>query len=180
MRDGAVIEAWQCELVEPSHPVLHSTATVNPFGTGIDWDAREKEMFELMHLKLGIGLAATQIGSRHNMFVMQHRELGDIGIYNPMVLETSGAVMITEGCLSWPMLYLSINRPASIKVSWTKNDGVTNVEMRMDGIDARCFLHEVDHLKGINFIDGVSEFQLKRAKEKREKILKKISRVSKK
>jgi peptide deformylase len=49
----------------------------------------------------------------------------------------------------------------------------------LDGIDARCFLHEYDHLQGVNFIDIVSDFKLQRAKEKREKRFKKIERAIK-
>jgi peptide deformylase len=48
--------------------------------------------------------------------------------------------------------------------------------MVMDGIDARCFLHEYDHLQGTNFIDIVSDFKLRRAMEKRDKRFKKLER----
>jgi peptide deformylase len=61
-------------------------------------------------------------------------------------------------------------------VQFTKTDGETDVEMWMDGIDARCFLHEYDHLQGINFIDLVSDFKLQMAKEKRDKRFKKLER----
>lgn len=177
---STIVEDWRCELVEPRHPALHTPANVDPFGAGIDWHQREREMFALMHAQYGIGLAAPQVGSHYNMFVMRHSILGDIGIYKPEIIERSEQqVRYEEGCLTWPMLYLALERPEAIRVRYYKADGVTIVETGMDGIDARCFLHEYDHLQGINFIDGVSEFKLRRAKEQRDKRLKRIQRLAK-
>lgn len=174
-----LVEDWQCELVDPKHPALRKRATVDPFSGDVNWAEREQEMIALMHNKLGVGLAAPQVGSSYNMFVMTHSFLGDIGIYKPEILETEGEIDIEEGCLTWPLLFIHIKRPAKIKVQFYKNDGETKVEMWMDGIDARCFLHEYDHLQGVNFIDIVSDFKLQRAKEKREKRFKKIERAVK-
>lgn len=174
-----LVEDWQCELVDPKHPALRKRATVDPFSGDINWVEREQEMIALMHNKLGVGLAAPQVGSSYNMFVMSHSFLGDIGVYKPEIIETEGEVDIEEGCLTWPLLYIHVKRPAKVKVRFYKNDGKTQVELWMDGIDARCFLHEYDHLQGVNFIDIVSDFKLQRAKEKREKRFKKIERAVK-
>ena len=89
-----LIEDWKCELVEPRHSALHKRASVDPFSGNIDWAEREKEMFELMHNNLGVGLSATQVGSSYNMFVMRHSFLGDMGVYKPEILETKGEVDI--------------------------------------------------------------------------------------
>jgi peptide deformylase len=172
----SIVEDWNCELVEPSNPALHRSATTDPFKGDIDWNIREKEMLEVMHANLGVGLSSTQLGSNYNMFVMTHSFLGDIGVYKPKILETEGEVLIEEGCLTWPLLYIKIKRASKIRVQFTKTDGETDVEMWMDGIDARCFLHEYDHLQGINFIDLVSDFKLQMAKEKRDKRFKKLER----
>lgn len=172
-----VIEDWSCELVEPKHPALHKRANLDPFSGDIDWVEREKEMFQLMHDKFGIGLACPQVGSSYNMFVMNHEHLGDIGIYKPKILEYSEETCrYEEGCLSFPMLYLDVTRPEKIKVQYLKNDGVTQVETWMDGRDARCFQHEFDHLHGDLFLDKVSELKLQRAYKKREKFFKKLER----
>lgn len=168
---------WNCQLVEPKHPALRTEATLNPFGGDIDWVYREAELIQLMKDNLGVGLAAPQVGSSYNMFVMTHSILGNLGIYEPEILELSEQqVEVTEGCLSFPLLYLNLTRAAKIKVRYTKTDGVTQVETWMDGMDARCFLHEYDHLQGKLYIDDVSDFKLKRAKERRDKHLKKLSR----
>lgn len=171
-------EEWKCELVEPNHPQLHKPADLNPFDDQgrTDWPEREKQMLELMHDQMGVGLSANQIGSPYRMFVMHHTHLGDIGVYNPKILESEGVTTIEEGCLTWPLLYLKVQRAEKIKVAYTKNDGVTNVETWMDGIDARCFLHEYQHLQGLTFLEGVSDFRLRRAKHKRDQLFKKLRR----
>jgi peptide deformylase len=174
-----LVEEWQCNLVEPNHSALRKRATVDPFSGDINWAEREQEMIDLMHDKLGVGLAAPQVGSSYNMFVMSHSFLGDIGVYKPEIVESEGEIDIEEGCLTWPLLYIHVKRPAKVKVRFYKNDGKTQVELWLDGIDARCFLHEYDHLQGVNFIDIVSDFKLQRAKEKREKRFKKIERAIK-
>ena len=66
-----------------------------------------------------------------------------------------------------------------IKVQFTKTDGESAIETWMDGIDARCFLHEYDHLQGTNFIDLVGDFKLQMAKQKRDKRFKKLGRTIK-
>lgn len=173
----SLTEEWNCVLVNPDHPALHRSATVDPFSGNIDWAAREKQMFQCMADHFGVGLAAPQVGSSYNMFVMKHSILGNMGVYKPRILESSTEMcMIEEGCLSWPLLYLRIERPEKILVQYYKNNGDTQVETWMDGIDARCFQHEYQHLQGINFIDIVSDFKLRRAKEARDSRLRKASR----
>ena len=163
-------DKWLCKLVEPKHPALHKPANV-------DWSKREVDMFELMHKRVGIGLASNQIGSSYNMFVMRLQDSGDVGVYNPKILEYSEeTVLMEEGCLTFPLLFVHISRPEKVKVSYTLYDGVTEVEGWLEGMDARCFQHEYEHLQGDLFINKVSEFKLQRAMKKREKYLKEIQR----
>lgn len=170
-------ENTQLKLVEPRHSALHNPALVDPFASDIDWSQREKEMFSIMHNSFGIGLASPQLGESYNMFVMYHSTLGDIGIYKPEILEFSDeTVSLEEGCLTFPMLYLNISRPQKVNVRYLKADGKTLVETWLDGIDARCFQHEYDHLQGKLFLDLVSELKLKRAHKKREKFFLKLQR----
>jgi peptide deformylase len=77
------------------------------------------------------------------------------------------------------LLYLGIKRPAGITVRYTKADGQTRIEVRMDGRDARVFLHEYDHLEGKLFLDTVSLLKINRAKEQRAKLLKKFKKAQK-
>lgn len=175
-----IVEDWNCNLVEPKHPALHTSASIDPFSGEIDWTVREKEMIELMKNQMGIGLAAPQVGSNYNMFVMAHQYLGNIGVYKPEIIEVSEETEIwEEGCLSFPLLFLPIKRPAKVKVRFLKNDGETIVETWMDGRDARCFQHEYDHLQGTVFIDLVTDLKLQRAAKKREKAFKNLEAIAK-
>jgi peptide deformylase len=172
-------DKWVCQLVEPKHPALHKPADIDPFTAPDDanWAQREVDMFKLMHDRYGIGLASPQIGNSYNMFVMNMKGSGDVGVYNPKILEFSEEeVLMEEGCLTFPLLYLHVTRPEKVKVSYTLYDGKTEVEGWLDGIDSRCFQHEFEHLQGKLFLDNVSDFKLQRAKKKRDKYLKEIQR----
>ena len=95
-------DKWLCKLVEPKHPALHKPADIDPFTApkDADWANREVEMFDLMHKKYGIVLASPQIGNSYNMFVMHMEDSGDVGVYNPKILEFSDEeVLMEEGCL---------------------------------------------------------------------------------
>jgi len=166
---------WLAELVDPKHPALHTKATLNPFASdSIDWKEREQAMFTIMHDSLGIGLASPQCGDGHRMFVMVHTTKGDIGIFNPEIIDASSKTcVIEEGCLTFPLLYLNITRPETVKVKYATADGNT-IEEELTGIDARVFQHELDHLEGKLYIDDASELKLGRALKKREKMFKQI------
>ena len=172
-------DKWLCQLVGPRHPALHRPADIDPFSAPKDanWAQREVDMFELMHKRYGIGLASPQIGNSYNMFVMHMEGTGDVGVYNPKILESSEeTVQMEEGCLTFPLLYIHVTRPEKVKVSYTLYDGKTEVEGWLEGMDARCFQHEYEHLQGKLYLDNVSELKLQRAKKKRDKYLKEITR----
>ena len=175
------VDYWNVEFVEPNHPIMNRPAQVNPFSAKeVDWKDREQELIALMNINHGLGLAAPQIGSSYRMFVMKHTHLGDIGIYNPEIVKYSdNEVNWQEGCLSFPLLFLGVKRPEEITVRYTKSDGDTRIEVRMDGRDARVFLHEYDHLEGKLFLDYVSLLKINRAKEQRRKLMKKFKKAQK-
>jgi len=158
------------ELVEPKHPVLHVVATTDPFDDkDVNWESREQEMFELMERRMGVGLASPQIGSSHRMFVMTFETGENVGIYNPEILEFSDkTIPMEEGCLTFPLLYFIVTRPEKVKVKFQTNDKQI-VEDWLEGRDARCFLHEFDHLQGKLFLEYASDMKLQRAMKKREK-----------
>jgi len=166
----------QADIVEPRHPALHTEAILNPFDSDTDWKERQQAMFQIMHENIGIGLASPQCGDQNRMFVMTHSTQGDIGIYNPQILDASKETcVIQEGCLTFPLLYLNITRPEKVKVRYQTVDQEV-VEVWLDGIDSRVFQHELDHLRGKLFIDSslAGDLKLKRAFAKREKTFKKL------
>jgi peptide deformylase len=125
---------------------------------------------ETMRDNEGMGLSANQIGIRTRAFVMRAEEI--IGVFNPRVVDVSSeTVMLEEGCLSYPNLFVKIKRPKSIKVRFTTPDGETSTKT-FTGMTARVFLHELDHLDGIAHTSRANRYHLEQAK----KLVKKINR----
>lgn len=143
------------------------------------------DMIDVMNKYGGVGISANQVGFPGQIFVMKaflNKQHGDIlTVINPEIKGLSKEIeQGPEGCLSHPGLILKVKRPISTIVSFdtltSDFKSVINVEMKLDDIDARIFLHEYDHLHGIQYIDRVSKFKLKRAETKRIKDIKKAVR----
>ena len=109
-----------------------------------------------------IGLSAPQIGENVRVFAMDvsgHRKMkscvGLVVLVNPRILSRSGTVVMREGCLSVPQLTGDVVRASQLIVSGAIPGSGRNVAIPADGIEARCILHEIDHLDGILFVDRV-------------------------
>jgi len=110
-----------------------------------------KNMTETMYDASGVGLAAPQVGVLKRVIVIDVGE-GIIALINPEIIETSGEETDTEGCLSCPGLLGEVTRAAKVKVKGLTPDG-KEVTLEGEGLLARAFQHEIDHLDGILFID---------------------------
>ena len=133
-----------------------------------------EDLFVAMKQFGGIGLSANQVGLPYRMFVMGgHQDMEDgkaRACWNPEILEFSEeTIQLSEGCLTYPLMFLKITRPKSIKVKYTDNDGKEYIE-DLDHMPSRVFQHEFDHMNGTDFTKLVSKFKLDRAKEKIRKI----------
>jgi peptide deformylase len=119
-------------------------------------------MLETMDVAHGIGLAAPQIGLLQRLFVAylpEDEEDPQSGksyvLVNPKVVKTSRSeVEGQEGCLSIPSWYGLVWRPEWVVVKAHDTDGKP-IRIRAEGLLARVFLHEMDHLDGVLFIDRV-------------------------
>ena len=121
------------------------------------------DLAETMRENEGMGLSANQIGVRTRAFVMRGEEI--LGVFNPRVVDQSTeTVMLEEGCLSYPNLFVKIKRPKSIKVRFTTPDGKTTTKT-FTGMTARVFLHELDHLDGIAHTSRANRYHLEQAKK---------------
>lgn len=109
------------------------------------------DMAETMYAADGVGLAAVQVGVLRNVVVI---DVGDglIELINPEIIESDGIQCEVEGCLSLPGKQNYTIRPASVKVKALNRDGKWCV-YKGEGLKARAFCHELDHLKGTLFID---------------------------
>ena len=101
----------------------------------------------------GVGLSANQIGIQERAFVMiSDMETQDtITCFNPRIIkESKEKVVMEEGCLSYPDLILKITRPKKIIVKYEDVDKKIH-KLKLDGLSARIFLHEYDHMEGITY-----------------------------
>jgi len=117
----------------------------------------------LAHYK-GMGLASPQIGLSYRVFVLWSQET--LACFNPKIVDqTTEEVLLEEGCLSFPNLFIPIKRPKSIKVRFADPFGNIRTE-KFTGMTARCFMHELDHLDGIDYTRRATQFHLERAQRK--------------
>jgi peptide deformylase len=95
-------------------------------------------------------------------------------VFNPKITATSDdAVLMDEGCLSYPGLYVKVKRPSWIRVRFQDPYGDLVVK-KFSGMTARVFQHEYEHMQGERFTDSLSQFVLNRAREKQKKVLNKV------
>ncbi|MGB3810760.1 MAG: peptide deformylase [Parvibaculum sp.] len=134
------------------------------------------DMLETMYDAPGIGLAAVQIGVPKQVIVMDLAREGEPPqpqyFVNPEILSTSDDLAVyEEGCLSVPEFYEDVARPAECRIRFLDYQGEIR-EMDCEGLFATCIQHEMDHLKGILFIDHLSKL-------KRSMMLKKLVKAKK-
>ena len=139
-----------------------------------------KKMYDSMTKYGGIGLSANQVGLPFRMFVMGgHPQIEDGKVrncFNPIVKDLSEeTILMKEGCLSFPFLFLSISRPKWVNVQYTDENGET-VDEYLHGMSARIFQHENEHMNGYIFTDLVSKLKLDRGKKAQAKLIKETIR----
>jgi len=138
------------EIVTYGESVLRSRAEeVAEFNS----DVREliQRMYRVMEESRGLGLAAPQIGVAKRVFVYDVGE-GKHALVNPRMLKASGEEIGIEGCLSIPGLQGEVPRSERVVVSGIDENG-NKVKIKAQGLLARVFQHEMDHLDGTMFID---------------------------
>ena len=131
------------------------------------------DMLETMYSANGIGLAAIQIGIPKNLIVIdlltKEKKKDPMYFINPKIIKKSEKLSkYEEGCLSIPNLFAEVKRPSECEVQYLDYKGEKKI-LKATGLLATCIQHEIDHLKGILFIDYLSKL-------KRDIILKKLSK----
>jgi peptide deformylase len=157
-------------LVPENDPILKQSAERWDFENHINAAVVERELIETMTAHNGIGLAANQVGLLRSVFVMKLSDGRTLGFFNPAILlgDNESAVG-EEGCLSFPNLWLKVPRHNKITAMYLDNTGKRCI-IELEGIDSRCFQHELDHLEGITFTDHVSALKLQMARKKQRKL----------
>ena len=128
------------------------------------------DMLETMYAAPGIGLAATQVGVRRRVVVIDVSEGHDtpLCLINPRILETEGKEQMDERCLSVPGFYETVTRAERVRVEALDRDGQP-FTLDADGLLAVCIQHELDHLDGKLFVDHISMLKRQRIRHKLQK-----------
>ena len=109
------------------------------------------DLYDTMIEHDGVGIAAPQINVPLRVAIVEiGEERAILEMINPIVLETDGAEVDIEGCLSFPNLFGEVERPTYVKIEACDREGRV-YELEAGGFDARAILHEIDHLDGVLF-----------------------------
>ncbi len=135
-----------------------------------DYSSLITDLFDSLNTDEGIGLAAPQIGVSKRAFVVavpvedqssQEIHLFKKAFINPSIVSVSEQkVLYNEGCLSIPNIFENVLRPEKVVVNYF-DENFTLIEEELNGITARVFQHEFDHLNGVLFIDHINTLKRK-------------------
>lgn len=174
---GQMIEYEIYKLVDFYDPVLrHPTQEVDFQNPQFQILYTAMSLMETLGELNGLGLSANQVGLPYRMFAMN---MGDKiwSFINPKIISKSDATSkYKEGCLSFPGLYLELNRAETITVEFQAIGGEVMTQ-EFSGLTATCIQHEIDHLDGVMFTDLVSPIKLDMAKRKIKTNIKKMKRM---
>ena len=129
------------------------------------------DMAETMYAAPGIGLAATQVDAHVRVIVIDISETKDqlqVFVNPELVSASDDRKVCEEGCLSVPGFYENVERPDRVRVRARDEHG-TEFTLDAEGLLAVCIQHEMDHLKGIVFVDHLSQLKQLRVKTKMKK-----------
>ena len=158
------------ELCTYGNPVLREKAAPVPAITG-KLKTLTDGMFDVLRSKRGLGLAAQQVGQTIQVCVIELPPEIDVAekggkrlnpdvpmplvMFNPVLIEKSGANNDSEGCLSVPELYAPVVRATEVTVAYVDLKGEER-RLTARGMLARAIQHEMDHLNGVLFVDRMS------------------------
>ena len=141
------------QLTPNTHPILHEKMK------SCSEDLNRLEISRILKENMvhyeGIGLSANQIGISERVFVMMLNVETEetITCFNPRIVKRyDDDVWFEEGCLSFPDEIINIQRPNRIVVKYEDEDKKEH-KIKLDGLAARVFQHEFDHLEGIDFTE---------------------------
>jgi peptide deformylase len=164
------------EFVSETSPILLSECEEFDFDNP---PCDPKELAQTLHDKMlksdGLGLSANQVGLPYRVFVMRTGEK-PYAVFNPRVVDVSEKELsMKEGCLSFPLLYLSVKRPDSVRIRFQDETGEMRTE-KFIGMTARIALHEFDHMLGKVYTQRATQYETQRALRKRMILKRKVKK----
>ena len=175
----------EIKLIPPNDPRVQSA--IAPFKDDMlkeEGFKDRKELADAMFIAMkkysGLGLTCNQVGLPFNMFVMgDHPQLENglkMACFNPMIISSSEeTVLMKEGCLTFPFVFLTIKRPRKVVVKYEDENGELK-EGHLDGMMSRIFQHEYDHTIGRLFVEYASKMKLDLAYKKAEKMMDRLKK----
>ena len=164
------------KLLEPNNLILRTR--MESVSKDCNREKLKQDLIDSMEHYQGVGLSANQIGVAERVFIMYEdvntRKI--LTCFNPKIIETSKEeILIDEGCLTYPGIWLKVKRPIAIKVEFEDEKGEKH-EKEFQGLSSRIFQHEYDHMEGTDFTQKVSRLKIERAMKKLNKTVRKIQR----
>ena len=139
------------KILTVQEPALHKVCKpVESFDERL-WQLLD-DMAETLEEAGGVGLAAPQVGILRRVCIVLNEDDEIIELINPEIVYTEGEETALEGCLSVPGKYGEVTRPYVVRVKAQDRDGQW-FEVEDEGITARCFCHEIEHLDGHLFVE---------------------------
>lgn len=179
--DGEMVEYQILNLVDSYDPILREPTKEIDFNqmSGQQVSFLAMSLMESLNHHQGLGLSANQVGIGARMCAVNMLDENKIYcLINPKIVsiaETNSKYK--EGCLSFPGLFLEIERPSWVEIEFQAVNG-DKMTKRFEGIYATCVLHELDHLDGIVFTTRVSSIKLDMARRKVKQNMRKIKRIT--
>ena len=156
-------EAALAQILRYGDPALRAVARpVERFDASLEEEV--ERMTGLLEDALGAGLAATQLGVMHRVFLYRAEPDAPIGVMVNPELEWSGGETVAgeEGCLSIPGVWVEVERPEQVRMRGLDTRGRERV-VEAEGMEARVLQHELDHLDGVLMLDRISKEQRREA-----------------
>lgn len=161
------------DLVKGDDPILKQECEFFDFqNPPVDPVKLARDLKETMVARRGIGLSANQVGLPYNVFVVGNPNEPEniVAFFNARVVDTpDDMVLMEEGCLSYPGLFVKVKRPSYCRIRYSDENGDVRTEM-YDGVPARAILHEYDHMGGVTFDKRANRYHLDLAKRQKKKL----------
>jgi len=152
-----ILKYPETQLFEPSEAVVEIDAALQ---------SQINQMFETLYMSDGLGLAAPQVGCLQSFFIYdlsRHQDApqhgpGPIVLLNPEIIESEGEEVADEGCLSIPGYFEKVRRAYRVQLKAQDREG-KDIRIEAEGLAARLFQHEIDHLNGVLMLDHLSSLK---------------------
>lgn len=159
----------QFKLVTEGDALLNKKLEPFDFESNVDAELIANQMVYLMLAHEGIGVAANQVGFDRRVIAVQLKNHDPMVMFNPEIIDHSGTYTDQEGCLSFPDLFIKVERFQNVTVKYVDKTNNT-CTIALSGIDSKCVQHEIDHLDGICFVSRVSRLKLDLARKRQRKL----------